>query len=65
MTDIDWVTDIEYNITRDGEQAQPQFSSLDHVSWFVRNGYLQFSNNVTYSASVIVLKDVTIRYTKA
>lgn len=65
MTGIDWVTDIEYNITRDGEQAKPEFSSSDHVAWLVRNGYMQFANNTTSSASVLVLKDVTIRYTKA
>lgn len=65
MTDIDWVTDIEYNITRDGEQAQPEFGGSDLVGWLVRNGYLNFSNNVTSSStSVLVLKDVTIRYVK-
>lgn len=65
MTGIDWITDIEYNITRDGEQAKPEFNDYDHISWLVRNGYIQFSNNTTSSASVLVLKDVTIRYTKA
>lgn len=65
-TGIDWVTDIEYHITRNGEQTNPVFSSYDVVVWLIRNGYIQFSNNVqSSSGNILVLKDVTIRYTKA
>lgn len=65
MTDIDWITDIEYHSTRDGSQVNPLFSTYDFVTWAVRNGYIQFANNTTSaSASTLVLKDVTIRYTK-
>ena len=64
LTDVDSLIDVKYNITRDGRQACGIFSPYDMASWYVQEGYLKFSNQGTSHASVLVLLDVTIQYTK-